>query len=47
MKDKDYEIITIGVPDLKQLDKTQADIFYSTLLDIILEDLKNDQKNCV
>ena len=41
MEDKEYEIITVGVPDLKRLDKAQADIFYSTLLDIILEYYKD------
>ena len=35
------EIITIGVPDINSLDKAQADIFYSTLLDIILEYYKD------
>ena len=41
MEDKGYEIITVGVPDINSLDKAQADIFYSTLLDIILEYYKD------
>ena len=44
MKEKEYEIITIGVPDLNSLDKVQEDIFYSTLLELILEDLKESEK---
>ena len=41
MEDKGYEIITIGIPDINALDKTQADIFYSTLLEVILEYFKS------
>lgn len=44
MENKEYEIVTIGVPDLNSLDKVQEDIFYSTLLELILEDLKNSEK---
>ena len=41
VEDKEYEIITVGVPDVNSLDKAQADIFYLTLLDIILEYYKD------
>ena len=41
MEDKGYEIVTVGVPDINALDKTQADIFYSTLLEVILEYFKS------
>ena len=41
MKNKGLEVIIVGKPDLNALDKTQADIFYSTLLDIILEYYKD------
>ena len=41
MEDKGYEIITIGIPDINALDKTQTDIFYSTLLEVILEYFKS------
>ena len=44
MENKEYEIVTIGVPDLNSLDKVQEDIFYSTLLELILEYLKNSEK---
>ena len=38
MKKKELEVIVVGKPDLDALDKTQADIFYSALLEIILEE---------
>lgn len=41
MKRKEYEIITVGEPDINSLDKVQADVFYSTLLEIFLEYAKN------
>ena len=44
MENKEYEIVTIGFPDINSLNKEQADIFYSTLLELILEDLKESEK---
>jgi len=41
MKEKEYEIITIGVPDLNKLDNAQKEVFYSELLNIMLEYFKN------
>ena len=38
MKNKELKVIVIGKPDPSALDKTQADILYSALLEIILEE---------
>ncbi len=43
MENKGLEVIIVGKSDLNALDKTQADIFYSTLLDIIIEEFRKSE----
>ena len=44
MKKPEIEIITIGKPDINALYKTQADIFYSTLLEEIIKEVNKDKE---
>ena len=43
MKNKELEVITIGYPSFEHLDKTEAKVFCSTLLSLILEWKKNEE----